>query len=437
MKYEPSPTQFKILKSRKKMVFAGGGVGSGKTDCGAVFVLGQVHDTPEGVISVIGANSYSQLRDSTIRNVYKNWKKWGVPFQPQELPRSLGPFDIRVWNGDHWCEILCRSLDHYELLSGTEIGWLWCDETWGTSKAAIDLIMARLRDPRMDNQLLMTTILDDPSSWMYSMFVENFDETLMDVFYMTTYENQKNLPPGYIQNLKSIYTSQMFKRMCLSQWVTLDSASVYYNFARPQNVTEVSEFDPYLPIYWSLDFNIAEGKPMSSCLAHLKHGKGANGKVRPQIDVFDEIIVESADTNDVIREFTNREWFRKNHGGVIVTGDATGKARDSRSKTSDYGLLRDAGFSNQKVPTRNPGIRERHNNVNRVLKSADDDVRIRVHPRCKVLIKALETVTLKKGADYLEKESYAQHVGTALGYLVCREFPIKTRGVSTAAIMGV
>lgn len=425
LEYKARPHQLKVLRSLKKYIFLGAGVGSGKTDIGSLWSLQKISSTPEGTIGLIAANSYTQLIDSTLRNLYKNWQYFGIPYQPVSLPKSHGPFNIQVWNGKHWVEILCRSLDSYNLLAGIEIGWAWLDEVFLTKKEAIDVITARLRDDRMYNQILFTTTLDEPDTWMYQTFVENFNDELMDVVYATTYDNQKNLPDGYIDTLKATYTKQMFDRMVLAKWVTLAGAQIYYNFEPQIHITADAERDEHLPILWSHDFNIGEGKPMSSCLCQIKKGDGPDGIKRSELHVFDEIILETADTQDAAQEFEGR--YSKDN--VTIYGDASGKAKDTRSKMTDYVILKERGFKRQKVPAANPPIRERHNAVNALLKNASGDVRVKIHPRCKTLIKGLQTVKLKQGSQYLEEETYSQHITTALGYLICQEFPIRKREV--------
>ena len=69
--------------------------------------------------------------------------------------------------------------------------------------------------------------------------------------------------------------------------------------------------------------------------------------------------------------------------------------------------------------------RERHNQMNAMLKAADGTVSLFIHPRCKTLLRGLETVKLKPGAQYVEAETREQHVTTALGYLVTRLFPAR------------
>lgn len=170
---------------------------------------------------------------------------------------------------------------------------------------------------------------------------------------------------------------------------------------------------------------------MSSCLCQIKKGEDQDGNKRPELHIFDEVILETADTHQAAQEFKQRYPDIKD---VIVYGDASGQARDTRSKMTDYVILREHGFKRQRVPTKNPPIRDRHNAVNAMLHNANGDVRVRIHPRCKTLIKGLETVSLKAGAQYLEEETYHQHVTTALGYLLNYEFPIKTQSYKTKQV---
>jgi len=430
MEYKARQHQLQVLKSDKKFTFMGGGIASGKKDVGSLWSLLKIEETPKGALGCILANSYGQLKDSTLRNLYKNFKSWNMPFRPKELPTGYGPFNIKCWNGESWIEILCRSLDNYEILSGIELGWVWIDEAWGSTKDAFDLVVGRVRDKRMENKLLLTSILDDPGvSWIYEFFVSNYDPGLMKVVYADTYQNEVNLPPTFIPDLKKTYSDKEFQRLVLAKWVSLEGSIIYNSFDRKLHITEEASFSEWLPILWSFDFNIGMGKPMSSVICHIKKGEDIMGYKRPELHVFDEIVIPGTDTNDIIKEFEARPWLEKARAPkdyiTRIYGDASGQARDTRSKLTDYAILRDAGYGDQKVPNANPPIRDRHNAVNALLKNADGDVRLKIHPRCKVLARGLETVHLKKGAGYLEEETYSQHITTALGYLVNKEFPIQ------------
>lgn len=453
--YHARPHQFDVMQSEKELIFMGGGVGSGKTDVGSLWLLSKVKATPEGVVAIICANSYSQLIDSTMWNVYRNYRKWGVDIRPRTLLKAHRPFNVNIWNGYHWVEVRCRSLDAYNLLSGQEVGWIWADEVFMTKKAAIDVVLARLRDKQMDweevkkfnpdptgekwarLQMLFTTVLDEPTSWMYKMFVDDFNEEMMDVIYAPTDANRKNLPEGYIKRLKQLYTKQMFERMVGCKWVTLEGDQVYYAFNRKVHISVRADYDPNLPVGWTHDFNIGQGKPMSSALFQVKKGPGPDGEIRPEMHFFDEIVIDSSDTNQAVEEFVSREWVTPDQFKTVeVHGDASGKAKDTRSKTTDYGILANAGFVNQKKPRANPPIRNRHNSVNALLLNAEGDVRMLIHPRCRGIVKGLETVGLKKGAQYLEKETYEQHVTAAVGYGVDRLFPSDIKAAKVVRLGG-
>jgi hypothetical protein len=422
IEYRRLPHQKAVMESTKTNIFLGGGVGSGKTDCGSAWVLQKVQSTPTGVIGLITANSYSQLIDSTIRNLFKNWKAWNQVFTPTEPPSSYRPFNIRILGPHGWVTILCRSLEYYELLSGVELGFAWCDELYQTKTEAIDVVTARVRDTRVKNQILYTSTLDDPDSWMYERFVEKFNPEFDDVLYAQTQDNPF-LPGTFIDRLKASYDLKTYERMVLAKWVSLAGQNIYYNFARADHVDEAVFYDEARPILWSHDFNIGANKPMSSCLCQKKWSNDSQGVGRHELHVFDEIILESTDTESAIQEFKSR-YSQAGASNVIIYGDASGAARDTRSSTTDYFILSRAGFNQQNVPRSNPPIRDRHNAVNAMLKNVAGDIRIKIHPRCKTLIKGLESVQLKKGASYLEEETYSQHVTTALGYLVNVEFPI-------------
>lgn len=155
---------------------------------------------------------------------------------------------------------------------------------------------------------------------------------------------------------------------------------------------------------------------------------GPNGRpiTRTELHAFDEIILDSADTNDAIEEFKARPWLKACQGGVRIYGDRSGKSKDTRSKSTDYEIIRQAGFADQRVPDSNPPIRDRHNVVNALLRNASGDVRVKIHSRCRTLAKGLELVKLKQGASYLEEETREQHVTTAFGYLAVATFPLMT-----------
>lgn len=410
--------QAAVLRSTRRYIFLGGGVGSGKTEAGSLWALRQAHLAPEGVLGCIAANSYSQLTDSTLRNFYRLCGRVQYPLKPASVPSSKQAVNLALpAAGGHVSEVLCRSLESYHLLAGVEFGWIWVDECFLARREAMEVLMARLRDTRMPCQMLVTTTLDEPGSWMHSLFVEQFDPELMEVIYASSFTNP-HLPPGYLESLQHQYSKQLYERMVLSKWVSLTDQVIYHSFERTRNIDPGILFDPARPLLWSHDFNLAPGKPMSSMLAQLHRSEDGHA-----LQVLDEIILETADTNAVIQEMRGRPWEAQAKAGIIIYGDAAGRARDTRSGMTDFSLLAAAGYTRQKVPKSNPPLRARHNLVNTLLCDAAGRVRLTIHPRCQTLIRGLERARLKPGAQYVEDDSlFEQHVTTALGYCCFAEF---------------
>lgn len=200
-------------------------------------------------------------------------------------------------------------------------------------------------------------------------------------------------------------------------FATFESAEgrVYYAFERAANVTKSIEVDPGVPVYWSHDFNIALGKPMSSCFFQVREGLDRKGYARKEIHVFDELLQENTSVEEICKKVNEKPWWNSTLMWKI-TGDAAGKQRSAQNRQSCYDVLREGGFSSHLVPPANPPIRHRHRTLNSLCKSAAGDHRLFIHPRCKNLIKGLETVTMKEGNQLEEQETYEQHVTTALGY---------------------
>jgi len=239
------------------------------------------------------------------------------------------------------------------------------------------------------------------------------------VYYSKT-EDNRFLKPAYIQTLKANLSPQMAKRMLDGRWISIGKEGVYYAYNPKVNYRKDQEYvvDLKHPIRITHDFNIGEGKPMSATLFQY---------VDKTFHFFDEVIVEGIRTEEVYEELEGREVFEC-PVKFIIHGDASGKHKDTRSKHSDYDIIREFLVRYRRkdgsrldfeiiVPKANPPIRKRHNTVNAQMKNALNEVHFYVYGRCKVLHEGCKLTKLKPGADYIEDDSKAyQHVTTAAGY---------------------
>jgi hypothetical protein len=165
---------------------------------------------------------------------------------------------------------------------------------------------------------------------------------------------------------------------------------------------------------WALDFNV---DPMCSVIGQVQDGL---------VRILDEITLSLANTPQVCEEFLNR--YPRHEAGIVIYGDATGSRRQTTGH-SDYEMVKQAlcrsGYKkvSYRIPRSNPDVRERVNLVNAMLRSADGETKLLIHPRCRELVQDLEQVCYKSGSSVVDKErdSRRTHHSDALGYLIWQE----------------
>lgn len=189
------------------------------------------------------------------------------------------------------------------------------------------------------------------------------------------------------------------------------SGRVYHPFDRRLHVGDYP-FNPKLPIWIGQDFNI---DPMSSVIMQPQE----NG----ELWVVDEMVLQGSNTQEVADEL-GRRYF-KHLKSIVLYPDPAGAQRAHTRGESDLDILRDAGFRRMKYRKKHPKVADRVNAVNRMLKSADGSVRLKVNTRCKNVIDAFEQTIYKQGTREVDKSQGIEHPMDALGYCVDLEFPVR------------
>lgn len=422
-----------VLTWRGRYLVCWGGAGSGKSVTVAKKLVARA--------LVNGRHRFACFRkvradaERSIAPLFESiFREWGVPFTKRE--RS---FIVYTLPGG--ARIMCGGFDDPERVkSMPDISGIWFEEASEFDRE--DFIQANLRMRGETPSYKQFALTFNPilrSNWLFSEFFGGRPEIAEAnvsvaqgeysgsplLYHHSTYRDNPYLDAEYTQVLQGLAKGSATEFQVYEQglWGSL-AGTVYYSYGA-HNLAPGLAYQDGVPLLWTHDFNIGEGKPMSSLICQRvrrvddpKHPEQA----REVLHVLDEIIIDSADTHDAVTEFRNRLPGRRD---VTIYGDAAGRARDTRSKATDYQILAEAGFPRQDVPPANPPVRERHNQVNAMLRAADGTVSAFIHPRCVTLIRGLESVTLKGGAQYIEVETREQHVTTALGYLVTRLFPAR------------
>lgn len=229
------------------------------------------------------------------------------------------------------------------------------------------------------------------------------------------------LPVDEIASAKRRMDPRLFEQEMLGKFI-LTGGRAFADFDARVHVREI-EYDPALPICWSLDFNI---NPM--CSGIIQHKAG-------QVNVLDELVLPDTKTDTAVDAFLDRmKEHRWDAQRVQLYGDATGNARDSTSGTSDWIIVKNRLAHLQpleKVPQSNPAIKETINAINARLKSADGTVSLAVHPRCRQLIEDFRNA-LWPSPNLLHEE----HCLAWLRYFVQREYPIRLTKKKFSATIG-
>ncbi len=407
IEYQPLPSQLLFRESPARFKGFSGPIGSGKSQA-LVHEAIRCSYKNEGRWGLIGAPTYQMLRDSTQKAMFD-------VLECEKIPFSFNKSENALRLGDTGSTVVFRSLEDHERLRGTNLAWFGVDELTYTQEAAWLRLEGRLRDPLAQDLRGFAVWTPKGFDWVYRKFIQ--DETgNYDVIRARPFENRHVLAavPDYYERLRKSYDQHFFDQEVLGSYLSMSGGLVYKCFARNDHVREVA-INPQAPLYWGLDFNV---DPMSSVVVQ-KTGDVAK--------VIDEIVISRATTAMACDEFCNR--YLKHPGGFRIYGDASGN-NGHTTGSSDYKIIKDyflrhtGSVPEQRVPRSNPGVRDRISLVNALLRNADQEIRLLVHPRCKELIKDFEQLAFKEGTTIpdKDKDTSRSHVSDALGYVLWQEF---------------
>ena len=189
------------------------------------------------------------------------------------------------------------------------------------------------------------------------------------------------------------------------------SGRVYHAFDRNEHVRPC-RMSADLPVWIGQDFNI---DPMSSVIMQPQ----PNG----ELWVIGESVLFGLNSQEAAEELEKRLWRYQKQ--TTFFPDPAGAYRQHARGESDLDIFKEKGFVKQKYRKKHPPIADRVNAVNRLLKSADGRVRLRVDPSCKHLINSLEQTIYVPGSRDIDKRGGIEHSTDALGYPVEIMFPIR------------
>ncbi len=382
------------LESQAKEVFMLGGIGTGKSHTGALWILNKISSTPKCKI-LMGANTYSQLMNATVASLVSVLEQYNIPFK-KTLSGSKKRIEI------FGSIIYLYSLENYESIRGIEIDYAYLDEACFAKSEAIQVVRGRLRGKVGTRQMLFTSS-PNGYNWAYEQFANiTKEEAAKRILIKCKTEDNIFLPEDYYPYLVELYgglDNPLAKQELLGEFINLTAGAVYWGFDRNEHVKDC-RLQPAIHTHIGVDFNI-DNMNAINCQY-----------IGDVLYVCKETHLSDKDANTfALAETLQNDLKHLPYRSIIP--DSTGKARKTSSQKSDHEILRDAGFRLE--VTNNPAIRDRQNSVNRMFKQG----KIVIDPSCKNLISELEQLSKR------DEEGKVSHISVALGYVVWKLQPIK------------
>jgi hypothetical protein len=423
------PYQFRVIRDIRNVydyslgaheVLLSGSVGSAKSILMAHLAVTHCCDFNRSRF-LLGRQSMPDLKDTILKTVIDHMEGDLVEGEDYEHNETKG--FIEYSNGS---EIVSKSWadKHFKRLRSVPLSAAAVEELTENDDTMAPFypeLYARLgRIPHVpENFMVCATNPDAPSHWAYKRFFVD-TEPNRHVYKSVTTDNPF-LPKQYVESLLKNFDPKMARRMIYGEWIEISEEVIYHTYDRAINFRDQDyEPNPKFPIRLNFDFNIGLGKPLSAAASQYLD-------LEDEFHIFRDFVVQGADTHDILDEIEESELLEI-PAKFIVHGDANGKNKDTRSKRSDYDIIRERlsryrrkdGSSLEfeiQVPPGNPPLRTRHNRVNAYCQNSLGRNRLFVYRKAAVVDEGLRLTSLKKGGSYVEDDSKSyQHVTTAIGY---------------------
>lgn len=202
--------------------------------------------------------------------------------------------------------------------------------------------------------------------------------------------------------------------------------AAYYAYSDMNQTNET--FNPGRKTYLCWDFNAGEC-PMAVCIVQESNGL---------LFVVKEFVFKNSNTDETCQA-VNEYLIQNNFNGALeVTGDYSGKRRESSASFTDYQIIEHyfknyKGFKIEKRPTLS--VKDRVAALNALFKTYSGFMRLFVNADyCPKLVNDLKRVTWKESGVKLDGTNpELTHISDALSYFAYNYFPIQELITSRAS----
>lgn len=316
-------------------------------------------------------------------------------------------------------KIMLKGADKPDTLRGVGLHFLVIDEVQDIKQETWELVL----QPTLTSTGGHALFIGTPKSynWFYDLFLlgqrglEYLDERgrlVKNEWASWQFKTIQSpfIHPKEIRRARRDMDPRSFRQEFEASFETM-SGRVYYAFDRREHVKEC-KFDPKRPIYVGMDFNI---DPMSVIILQEQD----DGTVW----AVDEIVLYGSNTQEAADELSRRYWRQINQ--ITIYPDPAGNNRNHDRGESSLEILRESGFKSIKFKAKHPLVQDRVNAVNRLLRTAEGQIRMYVDPKCRKLIESLEQTIYKEGQREIDKSAGNEHATDAFGYYADFRHPMR------------
>lgn len=425
---EYTDSQFDAITSGYPECFFVGGVGSGKSFALGQFVLNEA--CLVGSLGILTAPTSGTLNLSTMPACKKIWSRLGMVQDKDYVigkrpPKSWGikPYSDYSGNVLTWAwgsYTIVDGSDNYDAHRGTELDYVAGDEFRDFKDGAYKMFQGRMRGEAKKatngnyRMLFVTTPPDNPNK------VQDLKSDRVQIIYGNSFENQHNLPAGYLEGLKHSYDEITYRREVLGELIYSGGSTAYHSFSEKSIVS--MPFMPNAPTVMAWDFNASAKKPMSTGLIQEINGCWYLTK---------EFIIKNSNTDEqcqVVKEFLQKNMFT---GSLAVTGDYSGFRKESNATRTDYAIIEYyfsnyTDFKNRTRPTLS--IRDRIASLNSQFCSMAGDRNLFVDSECKKTIEDLYKTRYKdNGIGLDDADPERTHPSDMLSYWAYNWYPLDVK----------
>ncbi|BAQ84210.1 putative terminase [uncultured Mediterranean phage uvMED] len=316
-------SQFLNLTNKYRAYVAG--YGAGKTFIGCVAQCLDFWKYP-GINQAYFAPTFPQIRDIYYPTVQSCADLCGLTVEIREGNKEVHFYNGRTYRGT----VICRSMQLPQTIVGFKIGNALVDEidVMDTNKASLawNKIIGRLRWENAPNRVSVTTT-PEGYKFIYQRFVMDKTDNY-GLIQASTYDNEANLPDGYIESLADTYNPELRAAYLNGQFVNLFSGTVFRSYERKRCASRET-VQPREMLRIGCDFNVTN----VSAVVYVTRG-GIWHAVDEMTGIYD--------TPDLIAAIKQKY---PDHS-IRIYPDASGGSRKTvDASISDISLLQSAGLA--------------------------------------------------------------------------------------------